>query len=248
TSLDSAADITGTTGVVSGSTVSLVAAGGISGPVKTASTSTLTLTTSGAGAAGNISISEANALDTTRLAVTTAGTAQTISITDTAAGGITVGGNFTASGADNLTLNASAGSIIGGAGRITTTGAVILSGTGVGTAAAPLLTNLGGSGTINITSTGANAAGDIAFSDNNAAAFKDSQITGIVTAGATPQTVTVKTTGAGGYLFDQNGIPAASNDNGSIVATAGSVDFGTFTVGNAGLTGSTSFRGIGIVQ
>src|SRR6185295_11977239 len=76
----------------------------------------------------------------------------------------------------------------------------------------------------------------------------DSQITGIVTSGATPQTVTVKTTGAGGYLFDQNGIPVANNDVNSIIATAGPIAFSTFIVGNAGLTGSFSFNGIGITQ
>src|SRR5207248_5795420 len=101
-------------------------------------------------------------------------TPHSVSLINTNAGGITVGGDqdFSAKGNDNLTLSASAGSIIGGAGRITTSGAVTLAGIGVGTAAAPVLTNLGGTGTLNISTTGAGSAGDIAISDNAPAGLK----------------------------------------------------------------------------
>src|SRR5205814_1919957 len=108
-------DVTQSAGVVTGGNV-LITAGGLIGPINTMSTGTLSLTTSGAGSAGNITVSESNALDSSRLAVSTdPGSAQTVTLTSTNAGGITLGGNVDLStkGNDNLTLSAPNGNING---------------------------------------------------------------------------------------------------------------------------------------
>jgi hypothetical protein len=75
------ANITQSAGAITGAGVSLTAGGSI-GPVNTTSTGTLALTTSGAGAAGNITVTESNALNTNRVTISTdAGSAQTVSLT-----------------------------------------------------------------------------------------------------------------------------------------------------------------------
>src|SRR5260221_1827453 len=219
-------NIEGGAGTATGANVTVDAASGIGivTTVNTASTGTLALTSQGVGSAGNITVAEANQLNTSRLAFTTDGSQQTLNVQTP--NGITVDGNlnFSASGQDNLILSATgASSMTGGAGVLTTTGSVTLEGTNVGSAASPILTNLGGTGTITVNTTGVGAAGEIAFSDSAAAGFKSSQAAGLNTdASANP--IAITSTGAGGFtlyaaVHDLDG----STDNFTLNATDGPV-------------------------
>jgi hypothetical protein len=137
TSLTSAGNITRSAGTVTGADLTLDAAGGIgsiASPVVTASTGTLTLTSDGDKSAGDISVTESNALATSRVALTTAGTAQTITINDSAvaANAITVDGKI-GNSTDSITLNASASNIKEGLGTVTGSTVTLIGNKGVGT-------------------------------------------------------------------------------------------------------------------
>jgi hypothetical protein len=149
--LSSAGDIMRTEGTITGTDVTLIAGGGIgsnASPVVTASTGTLQLESSGVGSAGEIAVTEGNALATGRLSLTTASTAQMLTINDSATGdAITVDesiGNTT----DSITLNATEGKINAGAGMVSGNIVSLTGLTGVGdsgssvkTTAATLMSN-----------------------------------------------------------------------------------------------------------
>jgi filamentous hemagglutinin family protein len=136
TSLRSGGNITRRSGKVIGNQVTLEAIGGIgstSAPVYTESTGILRLTSSGAGSAGDIAASEANALNTSRLALAMNGTgAHTLTIIDRHAGGITVNSNI-GKALDNIILSTTEGSILDAGGTITGDSVTLNSASGVGT-------------------------------------------------------------------------------------------------------------------
>ena len=120
TLIATAGNIVGGAGTATAANLTLNAAGGIGigTGVKTSTSGNISLTTGGSAAAGNITLVEANALDTTRLTtLVTDATAQTVSLTSTA-GPITLGtsiGNAT----DSLTFDRHVGEHRGRAGTAT---------------------------------------------------------------------------------------------------------------------------------
>src|SRR6185503_19141711 len=109
-------------------------------------------------------------------------------------------------------------------------------GVGVGTVANPVLTNLGGTGTLNIATTGAGSAGDVAISDNAAAGLRlgsPTSIAGVTTAAGSVQQATITSTGSGGITFNNNvDFAGATNDNISFIATSGPISLGSGRIGN----------------
>src|SRR5260221_8671368 len=136
-------NIGGGAGTATGWNVTVDAASGIGivTTVNTASTGTLALTSHGVGSAGNITVAEANQLNTSRLAFTTDASQQTVNVQTPDR--ITVNGNlhFSANRDDNPILSATgARTRPGGARVLTTPGSVTPQGTRVGSAARPGLT------------------------------------------------------------------------------------------------------------
>ena len=192
--------IGGSTLITSGN-VTLDASGGIGvgTAVNTSTTGNLNLITGGAAAAGDITLVEANALNTSRVFLTTAGSAQSVSLTSTA-GPITLGANI-GNTTDDLTLIASAGDIIGGAGTATASNLTLTSsagGIGVGTAVNTEAAVLRASATTSIDIFEATA---VKLGDSvSGVASSGGNITIATTNGAITTGNSVKTTGGNGSI------------------------------------------------
>ncbi|PAY17660.1 hypothetical protein CKO51_20770, partial [Rhodopirellula sp. SM50] len=208
------------------------ASGGIGiGTTFSADAASYSLTTLGAGALGNITLVDTGALNTSQITtLSSVASVQTVSLTATT-GDLTINsaiGNTT----DNLTLTATAGNIVGG---LTATAATLTldanGGIGIGTAVTANAT------TYVLTTSGADAAGDIHLSDTNT--LNTSQVT-LTTAGTSQ---TVHLTALTGHLTVGNAI-GNSTDNLTLTATAGNV-VGGATATAATLTVSAGL-GIGI--
>jgi hypothetical protein len=119
--------------------------------------------------AGDIFLAETTGGVTVALVDGVNGISTTASDIDmTVDGDLTVDADIAAAGGGNVTLVAT-GNIVAGPGRISTgSGLVTLNAVGIGTTAAPILTNLG-SGTLSLTTSGVGAAGNIAISNANLA-------------------------------------------------------------------------------
>jgi len=133
-------DIAGGGGTAKANNLTLAAGGGIGtvSPVHTDTPGILSLSTAGVGAAGNIAVAEANALDTGRVSLRTdPNSTQTVSLSS--AGPISLNGDI-GNPADNLSLTASQGGILGGAGTAYANRLQLLAQTGIGSELAPLRT------------------------------------------------------------------------------------------------------------
>ncbi|QDV42148.1 hypothetical protein Enr13x_19910 [Stieleria neptunia] len=212
-------------GTVTAATLTLDASGGIGGGTTFhTDVDTLDLTTGGAGSAGDITLVEA---DGASLSVATAATAQAVQVTATI-GNLTIGAAMGDSN-DNITLTASAGDVDGGA-TVTANALVLSAGGGIGIGTAFSADAV----TYSLTTSGADAAGDIHFSDTDT--LNTNQITTLATSG-TAQTVSL--TAVTGHLTVGNAI-GNTTDHLTLAATAGNVIGGatataaTLTV-NAGL-------------
>ena len=216
--LTSAGDIGRTAGTVSGVAVTLDAAGGIgsiAAPVFTASTGTLTLTSAGVGAAGDITVTEANALNTSRVTLATAATAQTVTINDTHAGGITVGKIIgDAALNDNLTLDAVIGKITEGTGVVRGNNVTLDSATGVGTGTGARVNTA--ATTLAARST---TSGGVFVSEADAVTLNAIGGVGNSAAGGAAYEVT-----AGGPVTVSGAITTAANGNIDVRTTAGALN------------------------
>jgi hypothetical protein len=97
---------------------------GIGGAINTDTTGTIGLTSGGSGNAGDIYISENNALNTNRITLNTHSSTQLVSLTSKT-GNITIGANI-GNVMDNLTLVAQSGNILDGGGVITANDLILM--------------------------------------------------------------------------------------------------------------------------
>jgi len=209
--------------LITGDQVTLAAAGGIGvgGAINTTVGTALNLTTSGVAAAGNITVVDSGALNTSTVTVTTdAGTAQTVDLT---AAGWTVDVAL-GDAADDLNLTASAGAITGGAGTLTANNLTLDAATDIG-ALGVVNTTVGTS--LNLTTTGVAAAGNITLADSGS--LNTSAVT--VNTAATAQTVDLT---AADWTVDANLGEAADDLN--LTANTGAITGGAGTLTAAGLT------------
>ncbi|QEG01409.1 hypothetical protein Mal15_54850 [Stieleria maiorica] len=224
TFIASAGDIVGG-GTVTANALTLDASGGIGiGTAVTANAATYSLTSGGAGAAGNITLIDTGALNTSQITtLSTAGSAQTISLTATT-GDLTVGGSIGHS-ADDLNLTALDGDIVGGAGTATAATLTLDAsggiGIGIGTAVNANATSY------SLTTAAVGAAGNIALVDTGA--FNTNQIASLTT-NASAQVVSL--TASTGNLTIGTAIGDTVDDL-TLIATAGNI------VGGASATAAT---------
>ncbi|WP_182871092.1 S-layer family protein [Stieleria mannarensis] len=222
TFIASAGDIVGG-GTVTANALTLNASGGIGiGTAVTANANTYSLTSGGVGAAGNITLIDTGALDTSQITtLSTAGSSQTISLTATT-GDLTVGGSLGHSG-DDLNLTAVAGDIVGGAGTATAATLTLdaSGGIGIGTAVNANATSY------DLTTAGIGSAGNIALVDTGA--LNTNQIASLTT-DASAQLVSL--TASTGNLTIGNAIGDTADDL-TLVATVGNI------VGGASATAAT---------
>ncbi|MDV6033353.1 MAG: S-layer family protein [Phycisphaera sp. RhM] len=211
-------------------TLTLNAGGGIGiGAALTVDATSYSLTTAGVGTAGNITLVDANALNTNQITtLSTHNSVQTVSLT--AAGGDLTVGSALGNATDNLTLITLAGNVEGGAEVTAETLAVNSSG-GIGILTA-LETDVN---TLDLTTDGTGATGDITVIQADASNLS-------IATDASGQTIGVTlTTGD----FTIGGAIGDGNDSLTFIASAGDIVGGLGTVTANVLTLNAS-GGIGI--
>jgi filamentous hemagglutinin family protein len=184
----SAGDLLGGAGTLTAGALTLNASGLIGGAsaVNTNTSGTLTLNSGGSAAAGNITVSEANALPVSRVSLggAGAGSGRSVKLTSVA-GPITIDAAI-GNAADHLELVAMAGDIAGGAGTISATNLVLNAAAGIGAGTA---VNTNTSGNLGLTTAGNGTAGDIALVESNA--LNTTRVTTLTTGGTGTQSVSL---------------------------------------------------------
>jgi len=184
----SAGDILGGAGTLTAGALTLDASGLIGGAsaVNTNTSGTLTLNSGGSAAAGNITVSETNALPASRVSLggAGAGSGRSVKLTS-AAGPITIDAAIGHT-ADHLELVATAGNIAGGAGSISATNLVLNAAAGIGAGTA---VNTNTSGNLSLATAGNGTAGDIALVESNA--LNTTRVTTLATGGTGTQSVSL---------------------------------------------------------
>ncbi|MEI7868414.1 MAG: filamentous hemagglutinin N-terminal domain-containing protein, partial [Candidatus Methylumidiphilus sp.] len=138
------------TGTGAGSGVTLNAAGGIGigGTVLTGTSGTtgsltpLVLTTNGSGIAGNITLTEANTLHTSRINITggsSVGTGRTVTLASNSVNTLVIDANM--GNADDALILPESGNIVSGGGRAIASALTLNAGLAIGAAGAPILTS-----------------------------------------------------------------------------------------------------------
>ncbi|HWQ25200.1 MAG TPA: filamentous hemagglutinin N-terminal domain-containing protein, partial [Chlorobaculum sp.] len=238
-----AGSITQSAGTLTGVNIELSSNNGIgslANPINTTSTGTLTLSSAGAGSAGDIFVTESNALNTNRVSLSTLNSGQSVTINDTAAGNaIITGGNIGLSNV-NITLNATVGKILEGVNTVTGNAVKLTSATGVGsdtsnrvkTAAATLEASSSTSGGVYV-----NETDGVALGGTNSAAANSYDLTA---GGAITVSGSVNTGGASDTVLNAGGditLSAAVGNisNNTTLTTTGNIlqNGGTRVAGNS---------------
>jgi hypothetical protein len=211
--------VVGGAGTVAGATVNLTAGGGIGiGTAVDTNATTLALTSNGAGAAGNITVVDANSHNTTDVTLSTMGAGQTVDLT---ADAWTVGGAF-GDAADNLVLRATTGSI-SGANTLTAIDLILEANAAnqfIGSSGSAINTNISGT----LTANAANGNGGIFVSNANALNV------GTVNAGTTGN---VGLTSVNGSILDAGSAITANNLTLNAAAAGQSIGTNIASIGTA---------------
>ena len=210
----SAGNILGGAGTLTAAALTLDAGGLIGGAsaVNTNTSGMLTLNSGGSAAAGNITVSEANALPASRVSLGGAGAGGGRSVKLTSvAGPVTIDAAIGHT-ADHLELVATAGNIAGGAGTINATNLTLDAAAGIGAGTA---VNTNTSGNLSLTTAGNGTAGDIALVESNA--LNTTRVTTLTTGGSGTQSVSltapsITLDGAIGHLADNLTLIAGSGN------------------------------------